>query len=182
MQAFATEVITRAALAAGLPEGRVMAAVKKDNLTIDRPRVEMQFLPEKYTRTGRKLGVSREKVKGVDGTEKLMLVRKRELYVVELPGNVHVRSAARAWLVRGASAVGGALPRGGNDSRGNWVKIQVRKATFSRPPDKRVGDTVIEVFTRANRLFTLTFTGRITAEETEELIPSYTITPNIRKA
>ena len=31
MQAFATEVITRAALAAGLPEGRVMAAVKKDN-------------------------------------------------------------------------------------------------------------------------------------------------------
>ena len=61
-------------------------------------------------------------------------------------------------------------------------RFQVRKATFSRPPDKRVGDTVIEVFTRANRLFTLTFTGRITAEEMEELIPSYTITPNIGKA
>lgn len=182
MQAFATEVITRAALAAGLPEGRVMAAVKKDNLTIDRPRVEMQFLPEKYTRTGRKLGVSRETVKGEDDTEKLMLVHKRELYVVELPVNVNVLSEDREWLERFSYAFVEALPRGGNDSRGNWVKIQVRKATFSRPPDKRVGDAVIEVFTRASRLFVLTFTGRITTEEREDLIPSFTINPHIRKA
>ena len=182
MQAFATEVITRAALAAGLPEGRVMAAVKKDNLTLDRPRVEMQFLPEKYTRTGRKLGVSRETVKGEDCTEKLMLVCKRQLYVVELPVNVNVLSEDREWLERFSYAFVEALPRGGNDSRDNWVKIQVRKATFSRPPDKRVGDAVIEVFTRASRLFVLTFTGRITTEEREDLIPSFTINPHIRKA
>ena len=180
MQAFATEVITRAALAAGLPEGRVMAAVKKDNLIIDRPRVEMQFLPEKYTRTGRKLGVSREKVKGVDGTEKLMLVRKRELYVVELPVNVNVLSEDREWLERFSYAFVAALPRGGNDSRGNWVKVLAQKAAFYRPPDKRVGDEVIEVFSRVNRLYTLTFTGRITAEETEELITSHTINSIIK--
>lgn len=130
MQAFATEVITRAALAAGLPEGRVMAAVKKDNLTIDRPRVEMQFLPEKYTRTGRKLGVSRETVKGEDGTEKLMLVRKRELYVVELPVNVNVLSEDREWLERFSYAFVAALPRGGNDSRGNWVKSKCGRRRF----------------------------------------------------
>lgn len=52
MQAFATETITRAALSAGLPEGRVMQAVAADNLTLKRPRVELRFLPEKYTRTG----------------------------------------------------------------------------------------------------------------------------------
>ena len=67
------------------------------------------------------------------------------------------------------------LPRGGNDSRGNWVKIRVQKATFGRAPDKRVGDEVIEVFTKVNRLFVLMFTWRITEEEAEELIPSITI-------
>ena len=68
MQTFATETITRTALAAGLPEGRIINLAKKDNLTIERPRIEIQFLPEKYTRTGRKLAVTRTKTE---------LVRKR---------------------------------------------------------------------------------------------------------
>ena len=70
MQAFATEVITRAALAAGLPEGRVIDMVKKDNLTIKRPRIELQFMPETLTRTGRTLNVCRQ------STDQ---IRKREL-------------------------------------------------------------------------------------------------------
>ena len=36
------------------------------------------------------------------------------------------------------------------------------------------------MFSRVNRLYTLTFTGRITAEETEELITSHTINPIIK--
>ena len=100
MQTFATKVITQAAVAAGLPAENVIALVKKDNLTIQRPRIEIQFLPEKLTRTGRKLGVSREKVKGPDGEEKLRLVRKRELYVVEQAVNVNVLAEDPAWLER----------------------------------------------------------------------------------
>lgn len=178
MQSFATETITRAALAAGLPEGRVIDIVKKDNLTIERPRVEIQFImPERYTRTGRKLAARRLPVKNEDGTEKLMLCRKRELYEVELTVNAHVLADDRAWLEAFSVDFVAALSRGGNDSRGNWIKVRAQKATFSRPPDKRVGDEVIEVFTRGNRLFVLTFTGRITREETVDLIPSLTIKP-----
>ena len=180
MQTFATKVITQAVVAAGLPAENVIALVKKDNLTLQRPRIEIQFLPEKLTRTGRKLGVSREKVKGPDGEEKLRLVRKRELYVVEQAVNVNVLAEDPAWLERFSYAFVAALPRGGNDSRGNWVKVLAQKAAFYRPPDKRVGDEVIEVFSRVNRLYTLTFTGRITAEETEELITSHTINPIIK--
>lgn len=177
MQTFATETITRAALAAGLPEGRVIDIVKKDNLIIERPRVEIQFMPERYTRTGRKLAARRLPVKNEDGKEKLMLCRKRELYEVELTVNAHVLADDRAWLEAFSVDFVAALPRGGNDSRGNWIKVRAQKATFSRPPDKRVGDEVIEVFTRVNRLFVLTFTGRITREETVDLIPSLTIRP-----
>lgn len=168
MQTFATGIITRAAAAAGLPEGRVIDIVKKDNLTIERPRVELQFLPEKYTRTGRKLGLRHTK------TEQ---IRKRELYEVELTVNANVLADDRAWLEAFSVNFVAALPRGENDIRGNWVRVRAQKATFSRPPDKRVGDEVIEVFTKVNRLFVLTFTGRITGEETETLIPSLTIRP-----
>lgn len=181
MQAFATEVITRAALAAGLPEGRVIDIVKKDNLTIKRPRVELQFLPEKYTRTGRRLAARRRLATTGDGTEKLMLCRKRELYEAELTVNANVLADDRVWLEAFSVDFAANLPRGGNDSRGNWIRVRAQQATFGRAPDKRVGETVIEVFTRENRLFVLTFTGRVTAEEREALIPSWTINPNIKK-
>lgn len=170
MQAFATEVITRAALSAGLPEGRVMDIVKKDNLTIKRPRLELQFMPERYTRTGRKLAVTRTKTD---------LIRKRELYEVELTVNVNVLADDRAWLEAFSVAFVAALPRGGNDSRGNWVKVRAQEATFGREPDRRVGEKVIEVFTRVNRLFVLTFTGRITGEEYDKLIRTIIIKPKL---
>lgn len=172
MQAFATETITRAALAAGLPEGRVIDVVKKDNLTLERPRVELQFLPERYTRTGRKLSLAHSK------TEQ---IRKRELYEVELTVNVNALADDRAWLEAFSLDFVANLPRGGNDSRGNWIKVRAREATFSRAPDKRVGNAVIEVFTRLNRLFVLAFTGRITGEEREALIPSFALDLNIKK-
>lgn len=181
MQAFATDIITRAALAAGLPEGRVMDQSAADNLTIERPRIELQFLPERYTRTGRKLAAARQSVESEDGAKKLMLCRKRELYEVELTVNANVLADDRAWLEEFSVDFVAALPRGGNDSRGNWIKVRAQKATFGRAPDKRVGDEAIEVFVKVNRLFVLTFTGRITREEAETLTPSFTINPTLKK-
>lgn len=169
MQDFAKRIITAAAVTAGLPEGRVMDQSAADNLTIERPRIELQFLPESYRRTGRTLACRRTKTE---------LVRKRELYVVELSVAAHVLAEDREWLAAFCYGFAAALPRGANDSRGNWVKIRADKATFSRPPDKRVGNAVIAVFERANQLFCLTFTWRITAEDAENLIPSFTININ----
>lgn len=166
MQEFARQTITQAALAAGLPEGRVIDITKKDNLTLDRPRLEIQFLPERFTRTGRKLAVSRTRDEQI---------RKRELYEVELTVNANVFADNWEWLETFCHDFVAELPSGGNDSRGNYVKVRAQKATFGRKPDKRVGQAVIEVFTRVNRLFVLTFTGRITAEEREQLIKTFTI-------
>ena len=170
MQTFATGVITQAALDAGLPEGRVIDMVKKDNLTLQRPRIELQFLPEKYTRTGRVLGVRRTA---------LQQERTRELYEVVQTVNANVLADDRPWLEAFSLAFAAALPRGGNDSRGNWVRGRAQQATFGRSPDKRVGHQVIEVFTRVNRLFVISFTWRITGKEAEVLIPTFTIKPKL---
>lgn len=166
MQSFATNTISQAALTAGLPEGRVMAQTAKDNLTLERPRIEVQFLPERYTRSGRKLAVTRT------ATE---LVRKRELYVVRLDVATNVLADNQGWLGDFCYHFMAALPAGANDSRGNYVKIRAEKATFSKAPDKRLGDAVIEVFTKVNQLFQLSFTWRVTTEEAELLIRTINI-------
>ena len=166
MQELAKSVITAAAIAAGLPEGRVMDQTEKDNLTLVRPRVELQFLTESYKRTGKKLGIAYTKT---------ALVRKKELYLVTLPVTAHVLADNRQWLGAFCHDFVAALPGGVNDSRGNWVKIRAEKAEFSRAPDKRVGESIIEVFTKVNELFSLSFIWRITAEEAQVLIPSINI-------
>lgn len=170
MQSFATEVITQAALAAGLPEGRVIEQVKKDNLTLKRPRIELQFLSELYTRSGRTLAFERTRTE---------LRRKRELYTVQFSVAANVLADDREWLAAFCYNFVAALPSGANDFRGNWVKVRVEKATFGKEPDKRVGDTVIEVFKRFNQLFDLSFTWRVTEEQTRRLIPTFTIETSI---
>lgn len=203
MQTFATWVITQAALDAGLPEGRVIDMVKKDNLTLQRPRMELQFLPEKYTRTGRTLGLARHRRTGSAaaaqrsepetafsgeaiasapqdaGPSVMVLTRTRELYEVVQTVNANVLADDRPWLEAFSVGFVANLPRGGNDSRGNWVRVRAQQATFGRSPDKRVGNQVIEVFTRVERLFVISFTWRITGKEAEVLIPTFTIKPKL---
>ncbi len=166
MQDFATDIITRAAQQAGLSPDRVIAQVKKDNLTLNRPRLELQFLPESYTRSGRTLAYERTKTE---------LVRKRELYTVRLSVGANVLAEDRAWLSAFCYGFVAALPAGANDSRGNWVQVRAEKATFGKPPDKRVGEAVIEVFSKVNQLFDLTFIWRVTEERVQALIPTFTI-------
>ena len=168
MRELAMECVTRAALAAGLPEGRVFDVSRKDNLTQPRPRLEVQYLPEKLTRTGRKLGVTRANGR---------LTRKREVYAVELSVLVNVLAEDEGWLAGFGHAFLAALPRGLNDARGNWVKVRAVKAEYQRAPAPRVGITTIEPLKRVGELYNLTFTGRVTAEETEPLITSITINP-----
>lgn len=167
MQTFITETVTAAALAAGLPEGRILNLVAKDNLTIDRPRIELQFLPERLSPSGRLLAVARGP---------LERTRKKELYTVKQDVAANVLADNQAWLEAFSYGFVQALPRGGNDSRGNWVALRVEQATFGKAPDKRLGDEVIEVFTKVNRLFNLTFTWRVTAEEKDAMLRAVTIT------
>lgn len=166
MRELATGIITRAAKIAGLPDGRVIGQVKSDSLLLPRPRIELQFLPASCTRSGRTLAFERKGAK---------LVRKRELYEVDLDVAANVLADDDEWLSGFCYAFVAALPLGTNDKRGNWVKIRTEKATFAKAPDTRVGETVIEVFRKTATLFELTFTFRITADEAIALIPTFTI-------
>ena len=171
MRELAEQIIADTAVACGLAEENVIRLVAKDNLTIKRPRIELQFLPERLTRTGRKLAVWRTK------TEQL---RKREIYQAELDVAANVLAEDGEWLSVFCYDFLARLPRGTNDRNGNWVKVAAQKATFGKPPDKRVGNNVIEVFRKVNDLLVITFTWRVTAEEAEQLIRTWKLNIHIK--
>lgn len=160
--------IKATAASAGLDPEKIYELAASDNLTIERPYMTIQFLPETYKRTGRKLALTRKEM-----TE----CRKRELYEVELAVAANILAEDEAWLSDFAFSFVAALPGGLNDRRGNWVKVRAQKAQFSKPPDRRIANDVIEVFVKRDQLFELTFTGRVTAEEYEAIIPGVTLNP-----
>lgn len=156
------EVITTAALAAGLPEGRVLGTPSAaDNLTLKRPRLEVDILPESYSRTGRKLTARRR-----DARQTV----KKELYSVRLEVTCHVLAEDEAWLTAFCRDFLAKLPRGFNDDTGNYVKLAASEASFSTPPAKRMGKAEIKVFSRADTLLHLIFTWRVTTETERALI------------
>ncbi len=154
-----------AAAAIEVPQERVVLISAADNLTIPRPRIEYQLLPEHYKRSG--------KVRGATRSGSRMDV-KRELYEVTLGVNINLLADDADWLGNKSPLFIAALPPGINDSRGNYVKIRVQEAHLQQPPAKRVGLSEIKVFTRINRLYLAHFIWRVTAVEEKELIETIT--------
>lgn len=163
------EVITTAAQAVGLPEGRVLGTPSaSDNLTLKRPRLEVDILPETYTRTGRKLAVRR-----LDPRQTV----KKELYSVRLEATCNVLAEDETWLTAFCRGFLAKLPRGFNDDAGNFVKLAASEASFSTPPAKRVGTAEIKVFSRADKLLHLIFTWRVATETERALIENVNLNP-----
>lgn len=163
MNTFLCETIKNIALSAGLPKESVFSKSAKDNLTIPRPRLEYEFLPANYTKTGKKLGISRTQ------TTK---TRKVELYSVEQNVNCEVFANNEEWLADFRREFVKALPKGINDPYGNFVKILMESDTPESQGEKRVGEEALKVFTKTSTLFVLHFKYRITNETTVNLIPS----------
>lgn len=163
------EVVTRAALAAGLPEGRVLGTPSAaDNLTLKRPRLEVDILPETYTRTGRKLAVRRLEARQTV---------KKELYNARLDVTCNVLAEDEAWLTAFCRDFLVKLPHGFNDDAGNFVKLAASEARFSTPSAKRVGTAEIKTFSRADKLLHLIFTWRVTTETERALIENVNLKP-----
>jgi hypothetical protein len=170
MRTLAMRIVTDAALAAGMPAGRITDVSAKDNLTLPRPRMEVDFLPDTLTRTGRKLAVARAET---------VQTTKKELYEVRFDLTAHVYAEDAAWLEAFEYAFIAAFPRGVNDQRGNWIKIRVNQATFKKEPTKRVGTSEITVFRKIDTLFLITLTGRVTTEEEQALLTTFELVPKI---
>ena len=169
MQDLAFEVITQTAEQLGLPPGRVFFE-GKDNLTVPRPRIELQFMGETYRHLVRNLGISR--IRTEDGYIQEL---KREIYTVREQVGVNVLADNEAWLKEFSKQFVKEFPRGRNDASGNWVKLRAASAEGKQPLAKRVGTTEIKVFTKVSNLIVVTLEGRITEIEQTRLLETVNI-------
>jgi hypothetical protein len=170
MREASKRVIEAAAEAAGLPTGRVIDVSKADNLTIPRPRLELQRLPQTYQRSGRKLGF-----KTGSGPGKRIL--KKALYSAKLHVAANILAEDAAWLEAFTLNFVRSLPRGVNDEAGNWVKILAERAEWTEEPAPRVGLEAVKVFNQCEQLVVLSFSGLVTLEEEQQLIEHIKIVP-----
>lgn len=160
--------IERIALQAGLPEGRVKDLSRTDNITLPRPRIEFEILPETYERTGRKIGITRTKSSRTV---------KKELYEGSFDATVNVLAEDSVWLDTFCDDFVTLFPRGWNDARGNWIKARIQRATFGKKPTTRIGAAEIRVLPKVNTLLVIRFTRRLTEEEIANLIQTITFNP-----
>lgn len=167
MRTLAFELVRTAAAAAGVPPEMVFDVSASDNLTLARPRVEVAFLPDSYTRTGRLLSARRHRE---EQGGPMTLTVKKELYEARFDLTAQVYADNGAWLEAFEYAFVQALPAGLNDGRGNWARVRVAEGTFTGEPTKRVGTNAIKVFTKVTTLFLITLTGRVTEEAEQGMI------------
>ncbi|WP_419787218.1 hypothetical protein [Pseudodesulfovibrio sp.] len=172
MRQIATAIITAAAVAAGLPESAVMIEPEKDGITLPKKRVEISYLAEQYTRTGRPL-----RKRPTTGKEKTHRTLTRERHAIRLPVRAAIRADDEAWLKEFSSRFEAALPKRTTDEDGNAVAVSVEKAEYGGFTTKTV-----EVFKKRSKTYHVTFTGRTTTENEIPLITSVTITPKYREA
>lgn len=158
------EKVRDAAETLGLPRERVITQSKKDNLTLPRPRVEIQFLPATYLRTGRRLGRTE--------TAETSAVEKKELYQITLPAAAQALADDPAWLRDFVAGLIPALATAFNDHSGNFVRLRCERGEWENEAVQRVGGnfTVIEPLVKRGYLLHLNATYRATAEEAAALI------------
>jgi hypothetical protein len=122
--------------------------------------------PERYQRTGRRLGTIT-----IDDGRRI----KRELYQVTAPVAVTFFSDDETWLDTAVPATIAALPRGVDDVAGNWVRCRVTSGNYQGYAAPRIGTDVLEPMPKRQRTIELELAGRITKEEPIEMITSVTL-------
>lgn len=151
------EKIRAAAETLGLDRTLVMTKSLSDNITLPRPRIELDFLPETYMPTDRLLGA----IPAGAAQAKI----KKELYQVSLPVAVHILADEPFWLKEFCYRLAAALSGGFNDSFGNYVKLRASQGQWEGFHLKRVGDAVIDPIPKRVYLLHLNITWRITKDE-----------------
>jgi len=156
------EKVRDAAELLGLPREHVMTKSYQDNLTLPRPRVELDFLPETYQRTGRRLG----EIKVSEG----QLNIKKENYEINLPVVAQILARDPEWLKESCYQLAAALPRAFDDRHGNHVTMQAVQGEWEDFAVRRVGSKEIDPIKKRGYLLHLTVIWRMTSEQLVERI------------
>lgn len=154
MRAFIESVVRDAAGAAGIET--VMLKAASSNITMPKPRVEIEFLQDTFISTGRVIGKRK-----MNGTE----VRVHERYEVDSPVMLHLTDNDDSRVQQLSAGLVLAFPKGVADANNNWVRIKASSAEWRVKNAPVVGIKRIEPLIERLRLIRVSFTWRLTFEQ-----------------
>lgn len=170
MRDFAKQLITTAAVAAGLAEAAVMDKPNKENITLPDKRLQIEYLSEALVRKPKHIARS----DGPADAECPCRIIREQVYETELSVAAEVKSDDENWLAEFVPAFLLALPGKTSNDNGDLVRIEAFKAVRGG-----FGTRTVEVFTRRSNVLHLRFTGMICRDRTVALIADVNVKDNI---
>lgn len=173
MQEFIIAVLKDAAIKSGCPENAFLSKSIRDNITIVKPRIEYSFLQNNIKRTGRLLAIQHINNKRET---------KRELYTVSQNVQLKLFSKDEQFRADFTNNFFFHLPKGLNDTNGNYVKFQYKSYEFNDEGENRIGENEIKVLKTYTATYNLLVTFRVTEITTENYIQNINLlTPTIKQ-
>lgn len=151
---FARQVIKTGAIKAGIPEKNIID-LAADSITLPKPRLDIQFLPEVFRKTGRTLAINKSDA----GFEKILSV-----YEVRLGVACNIYTATTQELEKITNAFIKALPRKFANAENNIVKLWVASGQWKIVGGTQVGLTKIEPIKSRSRLIRVDFVYHVTED------------------
>lgn len=172
MQDFIINTLKNVAIQSGLSEKAFIPKTIRDNITLIKPRIEYSFLANDVKRSGRLLAIDRIHD---------MRTSKRELYLILQKIQLKLFSDKELFRTSFTNNFFLYLPKGINDTNGNFIKFKYETFEFENEGEKRIGDSVIKVNEPYIATYNLLVTYRVTQTITENYIKDVTINPIIKK-
>lgn len=154
MMTLARRIITETAVKAGIPESNIID-IAPDSITLPKPRLDIQFLPETAIKTGRKLAETRN----ADGVNNIL-----SLYEVRLSVACNIYTSTVDELEKLSGAFIKALPRKFADAENNIVKLWFASGQWKATGGTQIGLKKIEPIKTRSRLIRIDFIYHVTTD------------------
>ncbi|MFH2064983.1 MAG: hypothetical protein ABIK15_07290 [Pseudomonadota bacterium] len=182
MRAFARQIITAAAVTAGMDADSIMDKPDKQNLLLPTPRMELEYMPEDYKRTFRKIVKFNDPPPAPEDPEDpeepvTQRVIRSRIYENTLTVRAEVRTDDEAWLEAFVKDFILDMPHKTADSDNNLVTIKTVRAVRGG-----FGSKLVEVFKKRSNAIHITFTGMLCRDDLIPLIRDVNIIDGVTAA
>lgn len=160
MRVLARQIITDAAVLAGMAAESVMDAPEKQSIILPMPRLELEYMPESLDRSYQRVS----KFASAENPETHRTVRAR-IYKRELVCRATIRADDEDWLAQFANGFIAALPGKTSDASNNLVVVAAAKAVRGG-----FGYKTVEAFIKRSNTVHVVFEGMIAKDEDVPLI------------
>ena len=165
MRSFAKDIVTRAAVAAGIDQAAVMDKPKKESIALPEKRIQLEYLSQTLKKSFKRVA----RVASTENSETHRTIRSR-IYETDLTVRAAIKSNDEAWLETFVNTFLVELPHKVATPENNLVTVEATRAVRGG-----FGTRTVEVFKKRSNALHITFKGMICKDKDVPLITDVNI-------